>query len=77
MPTMMPVPPELTVPEQWFYRDPQGNVQGPYETSSMRQWHEARYFTSDLPIKLRQWMGFHPLGAVFPDSETAFNPNAG
>jgi hypothetical protein len=71
---MMPMP-MLTVPESWFYRDPQNNVQGPYETASMRQWHEACYFTPELPIKLRHWPVFHPLRAVFPDSETAFSPN--
>ena len=42
----------------------------------MRQWHEARYFTHDLPIKLKHWKGFHPLGAVFRDTDTAFRPNS-
>ena len=51
-------------------------MQGPYETASMRQWHEARYFTHDLPIKLKHWAGFHPLGVVFRDAETAFRPNS-
>ena len=41
----------------------------------MRQWHEARYFTPDLPIKLKHWQGFHPLGVVFRDADVAFHPD--
>lgn len=73
MTTTSSLPP--MVPESWFYRDPQNTVQGPYETASMRQWHEARYFTPDLPIKLAHWQEFHSLGAVFPDSDFAFSPD--
>ena len=62
--------------EEWYYTDPQNNVQGPYETASMRQWNEARYFSPDLPIKLKSWQGFHPLGVVFRDGDSAFRPNS-
>ena len=71
IPVMSPMP-TLSPPESWFYRDPQNTVQGPYETASMRQWHEARYFTHDLPIKLRHWNEFHPLGAVYANADNAF-----
>lgn len=56
----------------WSYLDPQNNVQGPFHTSEMRQWHDAGYFKFDLPIKLSNWLHFHPLGLVYPNQATAF-----
>ena len=35
----------------WFYRDPQGAVQGPFEATQMRQWFQAGYFDDDLPLR--------------------------
>eukprot|EP00804_Cyclotella_cryptica_P025786 CCRYP_002675-RA/>CCRYP_002675-RA protein AED:0.32 eAED:0.32 QI:143/1/1/1/0.75/0.6/5/24/472 len=34
----------------WFYIDPQGNVQGPFDGDIMRQWLAAGYFNGDLNI---------------------------
>ena len=66
-----PLPPRVE-PSEWLYTDPQGQVQGPFEQESMRQWHEAGYFNADLPIKLRQWQRFHTFQVVFPDFKLAF-----
>jgi len=65
----------VQVPQEWFYSDPQGNVQGPFDTESMRQWHEAGYFTPELPVKLRHWVGFHVLRSLFRDADEAFAQN--
>ena len=56
----------------WYYSDPQNNVQGPFRGEEMRQWLEAGYFKSDLPISQQQTGPFHPLSALFPDLSVAF-----
>ena len=71
-------PPPLVVLEpEWQYTDPQGSVQGPFAQENMRLWHEAGYFSVDLPIKMRHWARFHAFQTVFPDFKNAFlvNPN--
>ncbi|XP_029052326.1 GRB10-interacting GYF protein 2 isoform X2 [Osmia bicornis bicornis] len=55
------VPPSIgnqssTVPstngqEKWFYRDPQGEVQGPFLASEMAEWCKAGYFTAGLMVR--------------------------
>ena len=57
---------------EWFYADPQGLVQGPFDSGSMRRWLEGGYFKLHLPIKLKHWPTFYPLGGVFPDPAEAF-----
>ncbi|OMJ79430.1 hypothetical protein SteCoe_20531 [Stentor coeruleus] len=34
----------------WYYKDPQGNVQGPFTTLDMFNWSAAGYFSSNLQI---------------------------
>lgn len=58
-------------PVEWFYTDPQGQVQGPFSQENMQLWHEAGYFSKDLPIKLRAWAAFHPFCVVFPPANLA------
>jgi len=38
-------------PEKWFYRDPQGEVQGPFLASEMAEWYKAGYFTTGLLVR--------------------------
>eukprot|EP01038_Epipyxis_sp_PR26KG_P004893 gene4893-6852_t len=61
------------LPIEWFYTDPQNQVQGPFTQDNMRIWHDAGYFTHDLPIKMRHWSTFHPFYNVFSDSKSAFS----
>ncbi|XP_076220764.1 GIGYF family protein Gyf isoform X2 [Nomia melanderi] len=59
--TTASVPPSIgnqssTVPstngqEKWFYRDPQGEVQGPFLASEMAEWCKAGYFTARLMVR--------------------------
>ena len=46
-------PPAATVidDKQWFYRDPQNIVQGPFSAADMERWFAAGYFTILLPVK--------------------------
>lgn len=37
--------------EKWYYRDPQGEVQGPFMASEMAEWCKAGYFTQGLHVR--------------------------
>ncbi|XP_066603534.1 GRB10-interacting GYF protein 2 isoform X2 [Prorops nasuta] len=41
----------VTGREKWFYRDPQGEVQGPFLATEMADWFKAGYFTSGLLVR--------------------------
>lgn len=36
---------------EWYYRDFQGNIQGPFDSMSMQNWYNDNYFTYSLPLK--------------------------
>ena len=57
---------------QWYYTDPQMQIQGPFSQENMRRWNEEGYFSSDLPIKISNWSKFYLFYEVFPDSKFAF-----
>ena len=38
-------------PTIWFYRDVQGNEQGPFDSACMRSWYEQGYFAADQLIR--------------------------
>ncbi|KAF8588470.1 hypothetical protein K439DRAFT_635379 [Ramaria rubella] len=35
----------------WSYRDPKGNIQGPFTATLMQKWYDEGYFTPDLLMK--------------------------
>ncbi|KAJ3023455.1 UNVERIFIED_CONTAM: hypothetical protein HDU68_008611 [Siphonaria sp. JEL0065] len=45
----------------WFYKDPIGNIQGPFTTAQMQDWYTKSFFSEDLPIKREQDLLFEPL----------------
>jgi len=45
------VSPAPHVTEVWFYRDPQGSVQGPFNTMEMNQWYSQGYFSGKLLLR--------------------------
>lgn len=47
--------------QQWLYRDPSGQVQGPFAATLMQSWYEGKYFTDDLMIRPEQQPDFRPL----------------
>lgn len=44
-------PPVIIDDKQWFYKDPQNTVQGPFSSADMERWFNAGYFTVHLPVK--------------------------
>ncbi|EEC18978.1 PERQ amino acid-rich with GYF domain-containing protein, putative [Ixodes scapularis] len=58
---------EQNLPEhlyRWLYKDPQGDIQGPFSSPEMMEWFQAGYFTMDLMVKRVCDMGFSKLGAL-------------
>ncbi|XP_076843464.1 GRB10-interacting GYF protein 1 isoform X2 [Brachyhypopomus gauderio] len=49
---------------KWFYKDPQGEIQGPFSTIEMCEWFQAGYFSMALLVKRGCDEGFQPLGDV-------------
>lgn len=47
---------------EWFYRDPQGDTQGPFSSSDMSEWYKAGYFQENLMVRRSIDSSFTPLG---------------
>ena len=39
---------------QWWYRDPKGNVQGPYPAQALIDWRVKGYFTDTIEVGPQQ-----------------------
>ncbi|KAJ6825267.1 uncharacterized protein M6B38_381110 [Iris pallida] len=65
-------PEELTL----FYRDPQGDIQGPFLGIDIIQWFEDGFFGLDLPVCLSdapEGTPFQPLGELMPHLKLNFD----
>lgn len=54
--------------EIWFYRDPQGNVQGPFSSHEMHQWYLQGYFTGGLLLRRecdKIFITLHEMGKLY------------
>lgn len=49
---------------RWIYRDPQGNIQGPWTGLEMHDWFKAGFFSPDLQIKKLEDLEFEPLAQL-------------
>lgn len=49
----------------WYYRDPQGNIQGPFTGSQLIQWEKEGYYDSELPVSKSTDGDFKPLAIAF------------
>ncbi|CAI5641185.1 GRB10-interacting GYF protein 2 isoform X1 [Oreochromis niloticus] len=49
---------------KWFYKDPQGEIQGPFSNHEMTEWFQAGYFTMTLLVKRGCDEVFQPLGEI-------------
>lgn len=60
-----PVPavaiPHITPDTQWLYRDPSGQIQGPFPSHRMIEWYNGKYFPEHLPLRREQDAFFEPL----------------
>lgn len=64
------------VDNRWLYRDPSGNIQGPFSPKEMFDWFQLGYFPPTLPIKRVRDPGFEPLGQIIQRLGTIpFNPS--
>ncbi|KAJ1089928.1 hypothetical protein NDU88_003068 [Pleurodeles waltl] len=48
--------------QKWFYKDPQGAIQGPFSNQEMAEWCQAGYFTMSLLVRRACDDSFQPLG---------------
>lgn len=46
---------------KWLYRDPQGNIQGPFGCEEMQDWFKAGFFAPTLMIRREDQPQFEPL----------------
>lgn len=46
----------------WFYRDPQDMVQGPFSAMEMAEWYQAGYFDNNLCVRRKNDQRFSKLG---------------
>ncbi|KAJ7325036.1 hypothetical protein JRQ81_018056 [Phrynocephalus forsythii] len=60
--TSVPLHPEAM--QKWFYKDPQGEIQGPFSNQEMAEWFQAGYFTMSLLVKRACDESFQPLGDI-------------
>ncbi|XP_041659364.1 GRB10-interacting GYF protein 2 isoform X2 [Cheilinus undulatus] len=49
---------------KWFYKDPQGEIQGPFSNQEMTEWFQAGYFTMSLLVKRGCDEVFQALGEI-------------
>uniref|UniRef100_A0A6Q2X073 GYF domain-containing protein n=1 Tax=Esox lucius TaxID=8010 RepID=A0A6Q2X073_ESOLU len=49
---------------KWFYKDPQGEIQGPFSNHEMTEWFQAGYFTMTLLVKRGCDEVFQALGEI-------------
>lgn len=48
--------------QDWFYRDPSGQLQGPFKAIMMQEWYNANYFSYDLLVRRAEEDVFETLG---------------
>ncbi|EAY20344.1 hypothetical protein TVAG_193200 [Trichomonas vaginalis G3] len=57
----------------WFYKDPTGQVLGPYLPQQMRTWLDKKYISLSLPVCQGTANGpFKPISSLFSDQNSAF-----
>ncbi|CAJ0751494.1 9841_t:CDS:2, partial [Entrophospora sp. SA101] len=57
-PRKLPVEPN----SKWLYRDPTGNIQGPFTSQEMNDWYKGGFFRTNLLVKRVEDQTFEPLG---------------
>ncbi|OCF39763.1 hypothetical protein I317_06425 [Kwoniella heveanensis CBS 569] len=59
---------------EWFYRDPNGQEQGPFTGTQMHDWYSHSYFTDDLPLRRASETSFRPLAELKTATGNAVQP---
>lgn len=58
----------------WFYRDPNGQEQGPFTGNQMHEWYSHSYFKDDLPIRRERESTFVTLSELKTSTGNAVQP---
>lgn len=58
---ILPSVPAVALETKWYYRDPAGQIQGPFPTKKMLHWYTRNYFPETLPLRREQDILFEPL----------------
>lgn len=69
--SLQPLPVEI----DWQYRDPSGQVQGPFSPAMMHSWFQQNFFSGDLAVKRMTETDYETLDALIrrsPDAEKPF-----
>lgn len=53
--------PLVSADTKWYYRDPSGQIQGPFPTKKMLHWYSRKYFPETLPLRRAQDILFEPM----------------
>lgn len=65
----------------WFYRDPHGQIQGPFSDDQMMNWYEKDYFPDSLPLRRAQDSVYYSLSVwksrSLPFSGSPFHHDSG
>ncbi|ORY80770.1 hypothetical protein BCR35DRAFT_90973 [Leucosporidium creatinivorum] len=74
-PPGLPAPPQTPLIDQtWQYRDPSGQIQGPFAASMMHDWYRQTFFTPDLRVKRTSEREFETLENLIRRSGDAESP---
>ncbi|KAM8953388.1 GRB10-interacting GYF protein 2 isoform 2-T2 [Pelodytes ibericus] len=61
--------------QKWYYKDPQGEIQGPFSNREMAEWFQAGYFPMSLLLRRVCDEAFQPLGEIIKMwGRVPFNP---
>ena len=57
---------QMVMPDRmrWIYRDPQGNMQGPWSGLEMHDWYKAGFFSPELQVKKLEDGDYEPLAQL-------------
>ncbi|KAL2686343.1 hypothetical protein IWX47DRAFT_861574 [Phyllosticta citricarpa] len=57
---------QMVMPDRmrWVYRDPQGQIQGPWSGLEMHDWYKAGFFSPDLLVKKQEDLDYEPLAQL-------------
>ncbi|KAG9303245.1 hypothetical protein G9A89_013571 [Geosiphon pyriformis] len=59
---------------KWLYRDPTGNIQGPFTSQEMNDWFKGGFFVGSLMVKRVEDPAFEPLAALIRKTGDADRP---
>ena len=57
---------QMVMPDRirWIYRDPSGNMQGPFSGLEMHDWYRAGFFSAELQVKKVEEKDYEPLAQI-------------